>query len=367
MPFAAGFGTEMSGPADRLKVFALASIYSAYKRAKRAGEPLAEDVELLHAHSFDRDWNESYYFNFVDPARRVGGYTRIGILPNQESDIFTIMLYAGGRRLLAETGGGRAVADEAGVSIGNLRYEIAEPLKSWRLRFSGEMRDIADSRALISMSPEEGTRTPVELDITFEGVAPCFNFKNADALALAEMLVKARTRLRDARQVSRVSSEHYEQAGRCTGVIGFDGRELEFAGGGHRDHSWGVRDWSAPRLWTWLTCQFGDELAFNLSRVAIGTVDVFNGFVCRGGKNYPVRRARLETVFEEDGITQKALRFAVEDTGGRLIDVAGDVLTVIPLDLSSRGHSTLVNEALAEYRLEGRTGYGIAEYLHQVG
>lgn len=352
---------------ERIKISALSSLYSVYKKARRAGDPLLTGAEHLHAHSTERDWNESYYFNFIDPARRIGGYTRVGILPNQESDIGTMMLYAGGTRLLAAIKGGHAVADEGGLSIGDIKYETVEPLKRWRLRFSGEMRDIEDSRTLPSLSPEGGAHTRVELDLLFEGMAPCFNFKNADPGAVAEMLVSARTRLRDAGQVSRVSSEHYEQAGRCSGRLAFGGREFEFAGGGHRDHSWGVRDWSAPRLWTWLTCQFSDELAFNLSRVAIESVDIFNGFICRDGKNFPVRRARLETDFEEDGVTQKALRFTIEDTGGKVIEVAGDVLTVIPLDLSTRGHSTLVNEALTEYRWDGRTGYGIAEYLHQLG
>jgi Flp pilus assembly protein protease CpaA len=57
----------------------------------------------------------------------------------------------------------------------------------------------------------------------------------------------------------------------------------------------------------------------------------------------------------------------VEDTGGCSVTVTGDVLTVIPLDLRSRGHSTLVNEALTEYHWEDGVTYGIAEYLHQVG
>jgi len=49
------------------------------------------------------------------------------------------------------------------------------------------------------------------------------------------------------------------------------------------------------------------------------------------------------------------------------VDVTGDVQTVIPLDLRSRGHSPLVNEALAEYRRGEVLAYWIAEYLHQLG
>ena len=119
------------------------------------------------------------------------------------------------------------------------------------------MIDIDNARKLPELKPETLTSQRVEVDLEVEGVAPCFNFKDSDPRALAEMLVKARTRLADLRQVSKVSSEHYEQVMRVSGSIKIGNREISFAGSGHRDHSWGLRDWAAPRLWTWLTCQFG--------------------------------------------------------------------------------------------------------------
>lgn len=350
---------------QKVKAMALRALYGAYRKAKGAGRPLAVEAEYPHASGDDREWNESLYFNFTDARTGMGGYTRIGILPNQQSDIGVMMLFAGGKRLLVTDQGGRG-STSGGFEVGALRYERLEPLWKWRLSFSGEMGDLADSRDLPGVDPETVPRVPVEVDLTWEGIAPPFNFKDAEPAAVAEMLVSAGTKLGDLRAVSRVGSEHYEQAGRVTGVMKIDGVEHPVEGRGHRDHSWGVRDWSAPRAWTWLTSQFGDELAFNLSRVAIKSVDIFNGFVCRDGKNYPVRRAELRTEFEEDGTTQKSLAFSLEDTSGKVIEVAGRVLTVIPLDLRSRGHATMVNEALAEYEWEGRKAYGIAEYLHQM-
>lgn len=350
----------------KVKAGALRCLYSAYKKVKRVGEPLRPDAEFPHAPGGDHNWNESLYFNFTDPRSRVGGYTRIGVLPNQESDIGVMMLYAGGSRLLATHQDGRVVADGDGFKVGDLAFRRLEPLWSWRLEFSGQMIDLQDARMLMGLDTDDLQFESVEVDITFEGVAPPFNFKNADPAAVAEMVVGARTRLGDLRRVSRVSSEHYEQTGRYSGTVKIGYESLRFVGSGHRDHSWGVRDWSAPRLWTWLTCQFTSEMAFNLSRVAIDSVDVFNGFICRGGVNYPLRRAALTTEFEDDGVTQKKVHFTVEDTGGEVFEVTGEVLTVIPLDLRDRGYSTLVNEALTEYHWNGRTGYGIAEYLHQM-
>jgi hypothetical protein len=301
------------GAADKMKLAGLRGLYAVYKHAKGAGRPLTAEAESTHASGSDTEWNESLYFNFTDWRTGLGGYTRIGVLPNQDSDIGVMMLFAGGKRLLVTNQGGRA--DTAGgFKVGSLAYERVEPLKKWRLSFSGEMGDLDDARLLPEVAPDSIPRIPVEVELVWEGVAPPFNFKDAEPAAVAEMLVSAGTRLSDLRSVSKVGSEHYEQAGRVTGTMLFDGRRIDFDGSGHRDHSWGVRDWSAPRAWTWLTCQFGDELAFNLSRVAIETVDIFNGFLCHGGENFPVRRASLAT----------------------------------------------------EFTWEGRTGYGIAEYLHQM-
>ncbi len=355
------------GWGEKLKVRSLGASYYLLKKIKGIGTPLTPDVEYLHIPTQDYHWNESYYFNFTEPKRIVGGWTRIGILPNQESDMGAMMLYAGGSRILATLQGDRAVIEEDSITMGDLAYRRVEPLNKWRLTFTGTMADVDDSRRLPELSLENMRLQEVDVDLEFEGVAPCFDFKNADPRAMGEMLTDARTRLKDLRKVSKVSSEHYEQVGRVNGSIRIGNREIAFQGSGHRDHSWGPRDWAAPRLWTWLTCQFGDELAFNLSRVAIASVDFLSGFVCRDGANYPLRRAHLETEFEGDGITQRRLSFRLEDTGGRVIDVNGEALTVIPLQLESDGHITQVNEALTEYSCEGMIGYGISEYLHQLG
>ncbi|RJP35402.1 MAG: hypothetical protein C4536_00895 [Actinobacteria bacterium] len=354
------------GAGKTLKVWCLSGSYAILKKLKKIGAPLATDAEFLHTPTQDFDWNESFYFNFTDPKREVGGWTRIGILPNQDTDMGAMMLYAGGSRILAVLQTGRAVFEGSELRFGELSYHRLEPLAKWRLVFQGEMMDVDNARKLPELKPETLTTQRVEVDLEVEGMAPCFNFKDSNPRALAEMVVRERTRLSDLRKVSKVSSEHYEQVMRVSGTIKIGNREISFQGSGHRDHSWGVRDWAAPRLWTWLTCQFGEELAFNLSRVAIASVDIFNGFVCREGVNYPLRRAALETEFEEDGVTQKRLAFRIEDVGGGSYDVAGKALTVIPLHLESGGHRTLVNEALAEYQWGDRTGYGIAEYLHQL-
>ncbi len=355
-----------TGFIEKAKIMALSSVIAVHKMMKKTGAPPVPQSEYLHVPADDYHWNESYYFNFIDPHSKIGGWTRIGILPNQETDIGALMIYAGGSRVLAAGQGGRTTFSMGEFKIEQLEYHCLEPLKRWRLRFNGDMADIEDSMKLFDVDPDNMKFTGVELDLNLEGMSPCFDFKNTHPTAIAEMLVRAGTRFEDVREITSVSSEHNEQPMRISGTIKIGDQEMEFRGSGQRDHSWGVRDWSAPRLWTWLTCQFSDGLAFNLSRVAIASVDLFFGFVSRGGVNYPLRRVELETEFESDGLTQKRLKFRIEDTGGKTIEITGDVLTVAPLKLEAHGHKTLINEALTEYHFEGKTGYGIAEYLHQL-
>jgi hypothetical protein len=353
--------------APKLRTGALSAAFGIYERTKRLAAPLEPDVEYLHTASGDRNWNESFYFNFADPKRVLGGWTRIGILPNQEGDLGAMLIYAGGSRVLATLQGGRTVAEDDLISLGTLDYHRMEPLLKWRIIFEGRMVDVDDSRRLPELDLDNLRTQEVEVDLSFEGTSPCFNYKHFHPRAMAEMLCGARTRLRDLRLLSKISSHHYEQAGGVSGTIRIGNRDIIFQGSGHRDHSWGTRDWAAPRLWTWLTCQFGEELAFNLSRVCVASADILNGFTARDGEVYRLRRAALQTEFEDDGMTQRDLTLLLQDSGGEVIEISGRALTVAPLRLESEGKVTLINEALTEYRWGDRIGYGISEYLHQLG
>jgi hypothetical protein len=54
------------------------------------------------------------------------------------------------------------------------------------------------------------------------------------------------------------------------------------------------------------------------------------------------------------------------DKRDRVHELRADVLRVAGLPQRHGDRATLVNEGLARWTYEGRTGYGIAEYLHQL-
>jgi hypothetical protein len=360
---------------ERGRAELLASLFRSVRKRKGQGGEVQERDEFSHRHTGSRYWNESYYFNFSDPVRKICGFSRIGMVPNQDMVIGILYLFLpdGGILMLTQTEPCRASQDK--VSAGLLRYERVNALWSWRIRFQGNMLYLADPAELPSLlqaSPDEMaerdlTFRDVSLDLLFRGWSPCHDFKGADPRFVAERFVAAKSRVRDLQAVSKVASEHYEQVGGWQGEVVVDGQKMDVSGSGHRDHSWGDRDWKAPSKWTWLTAQFGDVFGFNLSRVVIRSLDLFNGYVCRSGKNYPLRRAWLDTEFEADGLTQKQVFLRIQDVTGWEAEIQGRPRTVVPLILQDGDDRTLVNEAFTAYRWKGRTGYGISEYLHQLG
>lgn len=360
---------------QQIKAELLSYILGAAKRIKGKGGSVPAPAEFHHAHDASHHWNESYYFNFSDPSGRIGGFTRIGMVPNQKTAIAILFLFLddGGILMLHQSEPILASRDE--VSVGLLRYERIQPLWEWKILFRGSMLHLADPRDLVHFFDGSSPAAPgaggqhfvdVDLDLVFRGWSPCHDFKDVDLRFFADRIVSKGSRLEDLRATGKVASEHYEQVGDVTGRIELGGSALSFQGSGHRDHSWGERDWKAPERWTWLTAQFGRDFGFNLSRVMIRSLDIFNGYVSRNGRNYHLRRAHLQTEFEPDGRTQKSLLLRLQDTTGWEAEILGNALTVVPLTLVDGAHRTRVNEAFALYRWKGKEGLGIAEYLYQI-
>jgi len=363
------------GLASRVKAVALrGAVGAALGLSGRRRGVRSASVEGYHRPTGSLYWNESYYFNFTDPVKKMGGFTRIGILPNQQTSIGLLCIYLedGGIDFLVQSEECEDMREEGeALSVGLLAYEMVRPLWEWKVRFSGAMLHFAKPAMLLEFLRRKDASGlcsfhDVEVDLSFVGWSPCHDFKNMDARAFADRFVAKKSSFKDLRRISKIASEHYEQVGSWKGSIRVEGMTHHIHGTGHRDHSWGQRDWKAPSTWTWLTSQFDGALGFNVSRVVIGSMDVVNGFVSRDGKNYPLRRVHLETEFEPDGLTQKQILIRAMDSSGWEMEVEAEALCVVPLVHEEKGRRTLINEAFTEYRWDGRTAYGISEYLHQV-
>src|SRR3546814_15734927 len=68
------------------------------------------------------------------------------------------------------------------------------------------------------------------------------------------------------------ATDRIEQAGRAKGTLRIGDRVIAFDATGHRDHSWGTRDWVPFQHYEWFVGQVGDEIAVHFWRFrALGT------------------------------------------------------------------------------------------------
>ncbi|MBN1289089.1 MAG: hypothetical protein JXA49_05575 [Actinobacteria bacterium] len=316
-------------------------------------------------------FNESYYFNFFNTPENVSGFVWIGRLPNQNEVNGVQLVYDGDNDGLVMFQKDKMPQDINDIKSGDMSIEILDPLKSLRIRSSGKMLRMKnpggiDDPETLYKEADEGGMEEVEIDFTFKGLAPAHNSKNLHAGSVAEQMVDNDFGFKDLNEIRKVASNHYEQAGSYTGTMRIGDRSFKVGTVGHRDHSWGPRDWCAPKDWTWLSVEFGTEVGLNLCRIESGKIDMFLGYICREGRNYPLKSFKLETEFESDGHRQKEMRFSIIDTGDFHMDVEGHAINMINLMRRDGRRSSVVHEAMTEYEWNGSKSQGISEYLHRL-
>jgi hypothetical protein len=149
--------------------------------------------------------------------------------------------------------------------------------------------------------------------------------------------------------------------------VTLDGQTADFDGFGLRDHSWGPRSWQAPLYYRWLTANFGGDAGFAATWIANRDgSQVRGGFLHRGDRLVRLRHVEVDTDFVGDQHVHDRLRVRLLDADGAEHRVEGRVLSLIPLRNRRGGHTTRISEGLTEWRWEGRTGYGLSEYLDQL-
>jgi hypothetical protein len=180
---------------------------------------------------------------------------------------------------------------------------------------------------------------------------------------------------------STVGKGHLEQSGTWTGTVGLDGEVWRLdpaTARGNRDKSWGPRRWGGPQMWRWFSINIPgdasdggdheDDTGTHFGGIRIGTPagDLHRGWVWRDGEAASIRRWDVTTELAGDGVTHRVSHVRATDKRGRIHELRGDILRVFGLPHRTGDRYTVVNEGLARWTYEGRTGYGISEYLHQL-
>ncbi len=282
--------------------------------------------------STELDWNESLYFNLHDPKNEVTAFMRIGNKPNRdEKSLFLFVIEKDricGFRNAVE-------CDENKTECCGLKFE--ECGDHWKITFNGPLFDVSKEPAPI-MS---------KLDLVWTPVNPMMDYHDCVDARGAELS-------------SKTASEHFEQFGTCTGKICVGDACYDISATGERDKSEGVRDWGSPKMWLWLNSVYGTDLGFNATKLSTQLGDVDAGFVGTKDCNDPVIKIGVDISY--DGSIPSGYTMKMTGKNGKEYDVTAKILRYAILPMQGSNEMLLI-ETISETVMDGRTGYGIAEFL----
>ena len=322
--------------------------------------------DFAHEVEGDPAWSESYYFSAYDPASDAGFFTRIGVRPNEGTMDVGLSVWLPGNRI-ANVRGVREqqVMTDDDLAVGGVRYQRIEPMRTWRLTADADAHvlDLGASPGSAAPGAEAGAGRPVRvrLDATFEALTPAIG---ADGQGRTGRSGDSATST-----AATVGKGHLEQAGRWSGTISCDADSWRLdpaSARGNRDKSWGPRRWGGPQMWRWFSVNVGDDVHFGGIRIGTPAGDLHRGWVWKDGEATSIREWHVASELADDGVTHRVSRVRATDKRGRVHELQGEVLRVYGVPHKTGDRYTVVNEGLARWNYEGRTGYGISEYLHQL-
>ncbi|EWT06082.1 hypothetical protein N864_00235 [Intrasporangium chromatireducens Q5-1] len=143
----------------------------------------------------------------------------------------------------------------------------------------------------------------VTLDYTFEATTPAFSYRDNEDGCPAFF-----------------ADNRLEQSGRVHGTIAIHDRVVPFDTTGHRDHSWGTRDWTAFHHWKWACVQAGSEIGINFTYgLALGRLFQW-GYVDRDGVQAPIVSISGDVERDPDHYAYTSMAFSLVDALGRTTD-----------------------------------------------
>ena len=324
------------------------------------GVRLDPEDEYTHEVTAEANFNESMYFNVVDPAVGVGGFFRIGNRPNEGTGEMTVCLYLTGGSVGFMFKRPEVTSNERFDSAG-LRFEVVRPFEELTVAYDGKVvllddpLQLVDPKAAFTSNPY----TEAEVRLTYTRVSDMFGGEpDTPHEAPGEEFAKG----------------HYEQLVRGTGTIRVGEDAWEIDGYGLRDHSWGPRYWQAPWYYRWLTANAGDSFGFMASRIAKRDGEgTRGGFVWDDGQLHLCDYAEVSTEWSQPGSYHSVVRGTLRSSRSeREWAFTGKVATMVPLRNRRQSPDgewlqTRISEGLTEWTMDdGRVGWGLSEYLDQI-
>ncbi len=113
-----------------------------------------------------------------------------------------------------------------------------------------------------------------------------------------------------------MGDDRFEQSGRVRGRLVLPDRVIRFDTTGHRDHSWGRRDYQSIHHFKWISAQSGPDFALNAFQLLAGGEQTINGYLFQDRVLSPLVTMR-STVAYDERFAPTTLVSTLEDEQGR--------------------------------------------------
>lgn len=292
--------------------------------------------ESAHTPSAEPLWNESWYWDFADPEQGIGGWIRLGLMPNQKLAWINALICGPDLPTVALLDFAAPLpTDPNAMSVGGieLRHGATVPLRDYRVEVSGPAQAHDDPSALLRGEP--GRPAGLAMDLTWTSSGTPYAYRIAT---------------------------RYEIPCAVSGTITVDGRTIELtAVSGQRDHSHGVRDWWTMD-WVWSALHLDDGTHLHGVDLRIpGMAPVSVGYLQRPGEPVVETTAvTAEATFAENGLPVTTALVMQPGDLTAAIDIRGHA----PVRLvSPDGRVSLFPRAWAAVQTaDGRGGVGWLEW-----
>jgi hypothetical protein len=156
---------------------------------------------------------------------------------------------------------------------------------------------------------------------------------------------------------SWVATDRFEQSCRVSGSLRVGRRIYALDGYGHRDHSWGSRDWRALMQWKWIVAVADDDLSLHAwESYALAERQVM-GYVQRAGKVVPLVDVKL-TVELDRSLLHESVTAQLLDAGGGETTLTTRRAAIWKMP----AHTLYLNEAAMSATIDGRDAVAHVEF-----
>ena len=290
---------------------------------------ITEKDEHLHTPQYRPHWRESYYFNAMDPKNNIFTVSTMGYMPNEKTSHYFSVLYVDDK--LYSHVGFQQLKDEEDIrenpSDGSSCFTLIKENDEWKISLK---------------------KRKFKMSYSWKGRFPVYEY--IGGWKIPNILMQ----------------EHYEQSGIIKGEIKFkDGTRRVIEGFGHRDHSWGVRDWIYIDNWYWTSVQFENgKMALNTWLNVVRGKKFVHGFISTEKENIAIKSVEVETSFKENNLNKpQTTIFTLKDENDNEHILKAETRYLITLPQSYKDGIAYINETISSFEMNGEIGYGVAEYL----